>query len=82
MPDYLDFHHDVGFCGGHFQTKITTLCDFPEKVICPACHGGGDPERRVAAMKRLAAAIVELRAAEADLEKGFNLRLVNFFPRR
>ena len=76
MLDYIDFHHDVGACGGHFQTRLATLLDFPGRVVCPACPSNKDPEERVAAMKRLASAITELLAAKEDLEKRFNLRVL------
>jgi hypothetical protein len=78
MADYVDFHHDTPSCGGRFQTKLIFMADFPGRVVCPACPGSGDPEERTAAMKRLAAAIVELRIAKADLEQRLRLRLVEF----
>ena len=73
---YIEFHHLVPFCGARFQSKVDFMRDFPERVICPACPGSNQ-EGRAAAIKRLASAIAEFQDAKADLEKRFNLRILN-----
>lgn len=78
MTDYVDFHHDFGGCGAHFQTRVAMMHDFPERVVCPACRADMKAEERVAAMKRMSVAITELMAAKEDLEKRFSLRIVKF----
>ena len=78
MIDYVDFHHDFGGCGAHFQTRVSTMRDFPERVVCPACPAEMKAEERIAAMKRLSAAITELMAAKDDLEKRFSMRIIKF----
>ena len=72
----LTFRHNIGVCESEFETKLSIICDHPEKVICPGCIVGTN-NNRTAAIKRFGQALSDFLAARQDLESNFNFELVS-----
>lgn len=72
---WFTFQHDIGGCGGQFQTRLSMLRDFPEKVVCPSCLMS-ENEKRTRAMKTFGEAAVNFYTAKGALERDFKLKII------
>lgn len=76
-PDtWVTFEHSIGGCGGHFQTRLSMLRDFPEKVLCPGCPSSLNDDK-IDALRAFGNAATDLIAAKNVLEKAFSLKLLD-----
>lgn len=72
---WLTFEHDIGACGCKFETRVSMLKDFPERIICPGCPAV-ENQQKTKLLKELGNTAAKFLELKATLERDFNLKIV------
>ena len=73
---WLTFEHNFGGCGGKFETRVSMLKDFPERVVCPGCPAVENQER-TRVLQEFGYAADKFLELKVILERDYNLKLIS-----